>query len=97
MESRTILRVRTSYWHDDNGMYIKKTLTFLKRKSEGQNAILEDCSQCGAEETIPRINNLDSCEEGLYEVVVDQTYRDWETGCIEDWDYNLIPYKEEKV
>lgn len=97
MENKTILRLRTLYWHDFGSLHIKKTLTVLKRKSSGINMILEDCQQIGAEETIPRINNLDSCVDGIYELVVDHVGRDWETGCIEDWDYTLIPYKEEKA
>ena len=97
MKHKTILRVRTSYWHDDNGLYIRKTLSFLKRKSEGLNFILEDSSQVGADETIPKINNLNEVEDGLYEIVVDNDMKDWETGYIEDWEYRLIPYKEESV
>ena len=90
----SIVRLTTSYWHDERSMNVKRKLRFLKRMCTGHNVILEDCHMIGAEDVVSRIVNLDKCEDGLYSVVTCNESSQWETPhIIEDYDYELIPLK----
>lgn len=91
-----VVRLITSFWHDGNGVYIKKSLRILRRKSSGYNILLEDCSNSDAEEVLTKITNLDKCEDDIYQVVTCDEIRDWESGYVEDYSYRLIPYEEIK-
>ena len=88
--NRCVVRLRTTMWSDKNGLHMKKSLTFLRRKSEGFNALEEDASETSAEEVLPRILNMDS-PDGIYEVVTCNESRDYETGYVDDYDYRLLP------
>lgn len=58
--------------------------------TEGFNVIAEDVSAIGAGEVLPRILNLGEVEDGIYEVVVCNESRDYETGYVDDYDYRLV-------
>ena len=88
--NRCVVRLRTTMWANKSGLHTKKSLTFLRRKSEGFNVLEEDASAAGIEEVLPRILNLDECEDGIYEVVICNESHDWETGYIDDYDYRLV-------
>lgn len=90
-ENKCVIRLKTSCWSDNNGVYKKRSLTFLKRKSVGWNALQEDANAIGAEEAIAAIANLDNCADGVYEVIVCNLSRDWETGYVDGYDLKLIP------
>jgi hypothetical protein len=93
-----IVRLETSYWMDKRrkGIHEKRSLLFMKRLSKiSFNVLEEDTNNAGAEEIIPRILNLNECEDGLYQVVLCNPIYDWETGHLEDYDYKLVPYSEE--
>jgi hypothetical protein len=91
--SKCMVHLTTSYWHDDNGIYVKTCLRFMKRQCKGYNVAFEDCQETGAAEVFPRIKNLHECRDGIYELVTCNEWAAWETpGCIEDYDYKLIPY-----
>lgn len=94
-----VVRITTSYWYDGNGLYSKKTIRFQRRKcSGGFNLLHEDCQMIGADEVIPRITNLNECEDGLYIVKTCNESSDWETPhIIDDYDYILIPYEEKPI
>jgi hypothetical protein len=97
-KSHTVVRLTTTMWHDNGGVYTKQTFRFLKRKCNGYNIIKEDCDMAGAKEVIPRIINLSECKDGLYEIVICNERGDWETPHIlDDWDYKLIPFEERKT
>jgi hypothetical protein len=90
-----VVRLTTSYWHDRNGMHWKQSLRFLKRKCVGYNVIYEDCQNIGANEVIPRIENLSECDDGLYYIVTcNERGSDWEAShIIDEYDYRLVPLK----
>ena len=88
--SRCTVRVKTTVWEDERGLYMKKSLTFLKRQCEGFNILAEDVSAIGAEEVFQRILNLGEIEDGIYNVVTCNEKRDFESGYIEDYDYRLV-------
>ncbi len=40
--NRCVVRLRTTMWADKSGLHTKKSLTFLRRKSEGFNVLEDD-------------------------------------------------------
>ena len=92
----TVVRLRTTSWWDGKGLHIKRSLTVLRRRSIGHCQIEEDVSAVGATETAALIENLDDCKDGVYEVVLCNVGRDWETGHIDSWGYKLLPFTEEE-
>lgn len=95
--SRLIVRVKTSAWHDKAGVHFRKDLVYMKRLSYRFNIFEEDCGNIGADQVCERIDNLFEVSDGLYEVVTTNEKRDWETGCIDDYDYMLVPFKPDAL
>lgn len=94
-ESRCVVRLSTSAWSDKRGLHLKKSLTYLRRKSQGWNALADEADAVGDLDAFGSIINLDECEDGVYEVVTRNHSRDWETGIIDGYDLKLIPFVEE--
>lgn len=94
-QSRCTVRIKTNAWTDKRGLHMKKSLVFLRRHCEGFNDLEEDARAIGAEEVLPRILNLGQCKDGIYEVVICNESRDYETGYIDDYDYRLVTAKED--
>lgn len=89
-----IVRLKTSCWHNENGIHQRKDLVYLKRKSKGFNIVDEDCQNIGANEVFPRITNIDECEDGIYRIETCNEFSSWETPpIIEDYDYKLVKYE----
>lgn len=87
-----IVRLTTNVWCNSNGVHIKKSLRFLKRKCKGYNILDEDCQMIGADGVMKRIINLHNCKDGVYEVITCNEFACWETPhIIEDYDYKLVP------
>lgn len=89
-DNRCVVRLKTTSWADKRGLHQKKSLTFLRRQCEGFNVLEEDAGAIGADEVLPRILNLNECADGIYNVVVCNESRDFETGYINDYDYKLV-------
>ena len=91
---RCVVRLTTTCWYNEDGINIKKSLRFLKRKCQGQNILLEDANMIDPKEVIDRIINLNDCKDGIYDVVTCHEHGHWETPhIIEDYDYMLVPLK----
>lgn len=88
------VRLKTATWSDSKGLHTKKSLTFLRRQCAGYNLLEEDAGAIGADEVVTRIINLDSCKDGVYEVVACNESRDFESGYIDNYDYKLVPLAE---
>ena len=88
--SRCVVRLRTTTWADKRGLHQKKSLEFLRKQCTGFNALEEDVETEGAEEVFQRILDIEMCADGIYEVVVFNEKRDYETGYVEDYDYRLV-------
>ena len=88
---RCVIRLRTTAWANHKGIHCTKSITFLKKQSYGVNILEEEISAVGAMEAISRIVDLGMHDDGIYEVVVANESRDWETGYIDDYDLILIP------
>ena len=95
--NRIVVRLATNYYCTGKSAVVKKELRFLKRKSCGDNFFIEDCQMAGDDIVIQSIENLDECKDGIYELIVSNVSRDWETGYDDDWDWKLIEYKENDV
>ncbi len=87
-----IVRLSTSWWNNNRGLFMKRSLTYLKRKSSGYNIFDEDSVEIGASEVFPRITNLNDCEDGVYKVNICNVSIDYETGAVDDYDYILVPW-----
>lgn len=96
LDNRTIVKLKTDFWHDKNGAYCKKSLKVLKRKSRGHNILLEECSMTGSV-AIGSILNFNEAKDGIYELIQCNISKDWETGHVDDWDLKLIPFPEEQL
>lgn len=83
------VRLSTSYWNDGNGVYLKKSLKYLKRKCVGYNILHEDCCNIDPEEVLTSITNLYTVPDGVYTISIINEYVDWETNTIQDYDYKL--------
>ena len=90
---RQFVRVSTSAWIDDRGIHIKKDIGTLKRRTDF-DLLKEDALNIGAHDALKKIVNLDSIEDGVHEVVVLPGPIDYFSGCIEDWEYKLVPVAE---
>jgi hypothetical protein len=91
VKDRTIVRLTTTFWHDQKGAYCKKGLTVLKRKSFGENVLLEECSNAGSD-MLGKIINFWESRDGVYEIIVCNVSRDWETGYVDGWELKLVPF-----
>ena len=90
--TRMVVRLRRSFWHDNDGVYQRIGLRYLKRHTEGFNVFDDECHLIGASEVLPKVLNLNQCPDGIYQLVLCNAHRDYETGHVEDWDYRLVPF-----
>lgn len=90
--TQIVVRLRRSYWHDNDGAYQRTSLRYLKRHTMGFNVFDDDCSMVGAEDVLRKIVNLHKCKDGVYILKTYNSSIDWETGYVEHWDYILTPF-----
>ena len=94
---RCIVRLSTSCWDSNAGIFVTRRLVYLKRKCKGFNILEEERSNLGdPESVISRIVNLNECEDGVYHVIECNVSYDWEGGYLDDFDFKLIPYVDEE-
>lgn len=91
---KVVVRLVTTYWASKKGLHTKKDIIFLKRKSEGFNWLEEDSLMSGCDRVFPLIVNLEECTDGIYEVIMVNETKDWESGHVESWEYKLVPFTE---
>ena len=89
-ENRCVVRLKTEYWSNKKGIYTKRSILFMRRKSIGFNVLEEECNHVAAEDSLSNINNLNECEDGLYEAVACNFSRDYESGIIDGYEIKLI-------
>lgn len=92
---RTVVRLSTSSWANNRGVFIKKHVRILRGKTNTNEPLFEyDVEMSGAEDAIKLIVNLYSVSDGVYELKTINQYSDPETGHMEDWRFKLVPYVE---
>ena len=94
-ERREVIKLVTSSWNDNRGLHIRRDIIPVKRKSIGHQVLEQDCKMIGPDEVWPRIINLKECKDGVYELILCNEHRDWETGSVEEYDYKLIAFTED--
>ena len=95
-ESKTIVRLTNSWYQSSNGAYVKKTeIRPLRKQCTGFQPLSEEVDCVGVSEAICKIVNLDSCIDGVYELIV-RYERNWDYyGCVDDVEFILVPHKQE--
>src|SRR3990167_817244 len=91
----SVIRLGTSIWSDNRGLHCKRSLQWMKRLSTGFHLLQEELNCMGANEVFERIVNVDSCPDGLYVISPCHEHHDYESGLIDDNDYQLIPFTVE--
>lgn len=91
VKSKVIVRVTTSRINGRNGgaKFVREIYT-QKRRSEGFDFWSHEVSM-GAHEAIGKIVNLYSVQDGIYEMVLINFSTDWETGLVDDYQFQLNP------
>ena len=90
---RTVVRLATSYWGDRRGVHQRRSITYLRRLSRGEVHLVEEyADNAGAEDALRAFTNLHKCADGVYEVHMTNVLRDYETGYIDDYDLELVPF-----
>lgn len=64
----------------------------MRKLCIGYNVLSEDVDATDAMDVIKRIINLDKCSDGIYEAVICNKSRDWETGYVDGYDFRLVPF-----
>lgn len=87
---RCVGRLSHNRYMQDGKLVSQTTFTLLKRKSQ------LSLSDLVVDPDID-IDNLALSDhaEGMYEIVMCNESRDYESGILDDWELKLIPYKEE--
>lgn len=85
-----VVKIQTDMWYDCRGFYTKKNYKFLKRKSDPNslNHILEDLSCGGVDSLMKTLINKDA-SDGIYKLYITNISTDWETGYVDDYDWEL--------
>ena len=88
--SPCVVRLKTSAWRTTRGIFQQKSLIYMKRRGTGWDWLDEDVDNVGAQDVLARIVNLHTYKDGYYRLVTCREHRDYETGMIDDYDYQLI-------
>ena len=93
---RCVVRLKTSYWRSSRGLHERRDLIFLRRQCVGYNVLEEDAKEMSAEEVVTRVVDWAVLKDGVYEVTLVNPVQAWETGGIEDYDYQLVEVTDER-
>lgn len=92
---RSVVRLTTSCWKDaKGGIHITRSILPLKRKSFGFQILQEDSDNIGADEVIHAIRDIYKLRDGVYSVNVCNPKYCYETGYLEEYDYQLNPFED---
>jgi hypothetical protein len=64
----------------------------MRKLCTGYNLLEDETVNIGALDIISRISFVHDVADGLYEVVICNESRDFETGYIDDYDLRLVPF-----
>lgn len=90
--NKCVVRIITNTWSDAKGLHTKRDVLYLKRLSNGYNILREEMDITDADYVKKLIRNLDKVRDGVYEVVMTNVSRDFETGYIDGFDLELVPF-----
>ena len=92
--NRCVVRLSTTYFKRGSACVLSKDLFCLRRKCEGYNLLEEHVGDVGVEEVLSCIVNLNTAEDGIYELIMINESYDRESGWLDSWDYELVKYNE---
>ena len=90
------VRVSTSYWSDQRGVYQRRDIRYLSQLSRHFNLLKEEVNNVGAIDAIQSIVNFDKCEDGIYEVLTCNESYDHEGGYVDGYDLKLTHVSKER-
>jgi len=93
VNTETVVRIRSSSYTTRRGIRFVRDIEVLKRKSDPDPLFLRDIEQTGVD-ALESIVNFQTVKDGVYRLIVTREHRDWETGLVEDWRYELVPENE---
>ncbi len=87
------VKLSTEYYHTNRGIYKKRCITFLRKKSRGYSMLEEEANMTNAREALETIStDIDDLEDGEY-LVYPIVHRDgW--GEVDSVEYKLIKETE---
>lgn len=65
----------------------------MRKHCYGLNLLEEELGSVGPIDTLERIANIGTCDDGLYEVKAYNESYDYETGYIDNYDLRLVPFQ----
>lgn len=89
-EPKFFVRLTTTTWADKRGVYQKRCIRYLRRRSSGTSgtSVIEyDAEEC-ADVVFKQLGDLRKHADGIYEVVARVTY-DFDRVYIDDYEYHL--------
>ena len=91
-EPRLKVKLTTSSYRTKSGYIQQKSLYFYKTPNPEHllDCFLEHADHLG----MYSIDNLHLLDSGVYELKCVAGPTDYFTGCVEDWDYELIPWRD---
>lgn len=88
-----VVRVGTEGFKRGDTYFYGRTIRVIKRKTE-YDLLHDYCQQVGIQEAIENILNINSVEDGLYQLLMCNISKDYETGYIDDFNFKLVKYEE---
>lgn len=89
-----VVKVGTEAYKRGDTYFYGKTLRILKKLTT-LDLVAEECMNIGIQEGLENILNLRNCDDGVYNLIVTNISKDYESGYVDDWDLKLFPYTGE--
>lgn len=90
-DRKLIIRLSTNEFRQGDRIVFQKSIRPLKSVSDLELSDLFD-----GDDLFDQIENIDCCEDGIYELKAVNISTDWQTGYVDDWDLKLLPYEPPK-
>jgi len=84
------VRIRDTRFATKRGFAFRRDVEFVRRECIGYNFVEEEIAMIGADDALEMIVNLHTVNPGKYLVDICNVRRDWETGQVDDYDFELI-------
>lgn len=88
------VKLTTTTFRTKSGVTQQKSLYFYKKPCSEhlEGCFKDDVSNSYGLETL--VINLNEVKDGIYELLVVNISKDYETGWVDDWDWKLIEWKD---
>lgn len=93
MNKTCVVRVGTESFKRGDTYFYGRTIRVIKKKTE-VDYLSDDCQQVGTQEAIENILNINTVEDGIYQLVFCNVSKDYETGYIDDFNFKLVSFEE---